>query len=386
VTTVFLNYVYYTHVGHSVEALRYSKGLIEANPGVEVHVALSDRATPDITRGCPWVAETHAINLDEFADLDSGRAAVARLPQQWDFIMEDTTALQPEDELADPYLDDAERAVRRQLKNYCQLTSTALVATRGRGTTGPTLRLPEGLGYLPQAKVTMSVPAENRAFAERYSHDGPKVCVLLGGSDGYYRYPDVSSWTKILRAIRDAFQAARFYLTGVRTPVGNQTYTAGYTDEMIQDILGSGPDVVDCYDIGLWNQLALIESCDLLISPHTGFSFLAPCVGTPWLALSGGHWPEYFFNDVPFYSVLPDDPEFPYRGTVYPEGSTDKLPSMRPENLDRKIPEIVDGMRLLLSPNFSYDQAIEQYRANIARANIIRHCLPLPTDPSLASF
>jgi hypothetical protein len=386
VTTVLLNYVYYTHVGHSVEALRYTRGLAVANPGMEVHVALSDRATPEITQGCPWIAGTHAVNLADFGDPATGRAAVTRLPREWDYIIEDTTVLLPEDELADPYLDDVERAVREQLKNYCRLTSTVLVATKGRGTTSPSLQLPDGLGYRPQTKVTLSIPAGNAAFAKRYSHDGPKVCVLLGGSDGYYRYPDVSSWIKILHAIRAEFPTVRFFLTGVRAPAGGQTYTAGYSGEAVKSVLGTGGDVVDCYDIGLWNQLAMIASCDLLISPHTGFSFLAPCAGTPWLALSGGHWPEYFFNDVPFYSVLPDDPEFPYRGALYPEGSTDKLPSMRPEKLERKIPEIVAGMRLLLSPEFTYDRAIEHYRANIAHANINRDCLPLPTDPSLASF
>jgi hypothetical protein len=32
----------------------------------------------------------------------------------------------------------------------------------------------------------------------------------------------------------------------------------------------------------------------------------ALAVGTPWLALSGGRWFEYFFNRVPFRSMIPD--------------------------------------------------------------------------------
>ncbi|HET9139954.1 hypothetical protein [Actinophytocola sp.] len=353
---------------------------------MDVHVALNGRATPDITRGCPWIAETHAIDLREFDDPGTARTAVARLPQRWDYILEDTTVLLPEDDLDDAFFSADERAVQRQLKAYCELTTTQLVATRGRGSTSPSLQLPEGLGYRPQSQVIMAVPPENRAFARRYAHEGPKVCILLGGSDNYYRYPDVSSWVKIIGAIRDAFPGVRFFLTGVRGSVRGQTSTAGYSGDAVQRLLDSGPDVADCYDIGLWNQLALMELCDVFLSPHTGFAFLAPCVGTPWLALSGGHWPEYFFNDVPFYSVLPDDPEFPYRGRLYPEGSTTKLPSMRPENLDRKIPEIVEGMRLLLDPAFSYPAAIDRYRENIARANINRDCMILPTDPSLAAF
>jgi hypothetical protein len=37
----------------------------------------------------------------------------------------------------------------------------------------------------------------------------------------------------------------------------------------------------------MWNQLALIEQCDVFCSPHTGFAFLAQFVGTPWLTIAG---------------------------------------------------------------------------------------------------
>ena len=55
------------------------------------------------------------------------------------------------------------------------------------------------------------------------------------------------------------------------------------------------------FDIGLWNQLALIKKCDLHISPHSGFSFLAPRVLTPWLEISGGFHTRYLWNMIPFY-------------------------------------------------------------------------------------
>jgi hypothetical protein len=109
-------------------------------------------------------------------------------------------------------------------------------------------------------------------------------------------------------------------------------------------------------------------------------------VGTPWLTLSGGDWPEYFFNGVPFYPVLPDDPDYPYRARLYPEDTPTKVPSMRPENLDRKVPEIVEAARLLMSPEFTYAAAVERYRRNIARANVARSHLPLPDDPALDEF
>ena len=44
----------------------------------------------------------------------------------------------------------------------------------------------------------------------------------------------------------------------------------------------------------------------MFLAPHTGFGMAALAVGTPWLALSGGRWFEFFFNRVPFRSVIPD--------------------------------------------------------------------------------
>jgi hypothetical protein len=245
------------------------------------------------------------------------------------------------------------------------------------------MRLPEGLRYRSATHVTLSVPAENRAFAQRYAHDGPKIGVLLGSSAGYFKHPDVSSWIKIFAAASRAFPTARFYLTGVRKSPGAKTYTAGYSDQAIEEVLTSGPDLVDCYDIGLWNQIAMLESCDVFLSPNAGFALFAPCVGTPLLTISGGDEVEFFFNDVPFYVVLPGTPDFPYSLEPYLDG---KIPCMRPENLDPKIPEIVAGLGLLLDPDFSYATAVERYAANIARANVRRQHVLLPSDPLLADF
>ena len=59
---------------------------------------------------------------------------------------------------------------------------------------------------------------------------------------------------------------------------------------------------------------------------------------------------------------------------------------MRPEKLDLKIPEIVEGAQLLLDPEFTYDVAVERYRENIAKANVRHDQMYLPGDPILSDF
>ena len=134
---------------------------------------------------------------------------------------------------------------------------------------------------------------------------------------------------------------------------------------------------MDCYDIGLWHQVALLETCDLLVSPHSGFSFLASCVGTPWLTISGGNWPESFFNGVPFYSVLPDNPEYPYVGAYDYDYDGPTIPDMRHERLLARIPDLLAGAAFLLDAATTYEAALARHRANIARARIRHDRMPV---------
>lgn len=370
--TILLNSVDRPSAGHTIEALRYAQGFHVANPDSEVHVALSDRAVPVLTTACPWISRTYAVDLDNFENPDVDIEALKDIPKEWDYIVDNILDVPEENVPAD------EQAILR----YFESTSSALTARVARGSLYPNHDLPEGLGYTPRTRVTLDVPAENRSVAaRRYPHDGPKIAIMLGGSIGRWYYPDTSSWIKIVAALSDALPSARFYLTGVHQSAGKTTYTAGYTDEDVAAVLASAPGVVDCYDIGLWNQIALFERCDALISPSTGFSWLALCVGTPWLTISGGYFPEYFFNDVPFYRVLPDDPEYPYRGVIDPMADSPRLRCMEPRNLDKKIPEIVMATQLLMEPSFTYDEAMARHRTNVARANVDHHRITVEPDP-----
>jgi hypothetical protein len=79
----------------------------------------------------------------------------------------------------------------------------------------------------------------------------------------------------------------------------------------LRELLSHHSAPVDCFDIDLVEQLAIVESCNVFLSPHTGFSLAALAVGTPWLTISGGPWFECYFNHVPFRSILPDVERYP---------------------------------------------------------------------------
>jgi len=367
---LLLNYVYYRPVGHAVEALKYAKGFKEANPGMEVHVALNDESPVELTKACSWITKCYPIHLDDFLEKGSGGRSIKRIPREWDFIMTNNLIL----------LDTAHIEKYGQheeaMMNYLRMCEDYFHARKGEGTVFLKLRLPQGLRYSFDPQVRLNLPRKAIKFAAHYWHRGVKICILLGGSGEYRSYPSTGSWEKIIRALYQAFPHLKMYITGVYASSKGMTDTSAYSKSMVKRVLKSFPHAVNCYDIGLWNQLALIKQSNILISPHTGFGFLASCVGTPWLTLSGGNWPEYFFNHTSFYSVLPDDPDFPYQCKIPVYERMRRIPSMLPEKLEKKIPEIILAVELLLDKRFTYEKALVRHRQNIRNANVKRALVP----------
>ena len=378
--SILLNHVYYSPVGHVVEAIRYARGFHDANPGSEVHVALSDGAPWELCGGAPWIAGVYRIPV---ADPGPRDLSVPEMPREWDYIV-DNNLMALEDEspglLVRPEgYQPPERGWEEEATiAYYARTDAELTARKGRGVLFPQMALPSGLGYDADANATLEVPADSRAFAARYAHGGPMICILPAGSGPAAQYPGAQSWIEIIGALRERFPAARFYLTGARAGGRHRHLTTTrYSGDGLTRILASGGDLVDCYDIGLWHQVALLETCDLLVSPHSGFSFLASCVGTPWLTMSGGNWPESFFNGVPFYSVLPDNPEYPYAGAYDYDYDGPTIPDMQHERLLGRIPDLLAGAAFLLDPATMYEAALARHRANIARARIRHDRMPV---------
>ncbi len=200
------------------------------------------------------------------------------------------------------------------------------------------------------------------------SSPGPNFCLLPAGSSHEAIYPKIEFWIHAIRALQAEFPGARFFVTG-KSVHDDRSATLAYSPTELAALLAASANVVDCYDLGLWNQLALLASCQVLVAPHTGLAFLASCVGTPWLAVSGVRWPECFFNDAPFYSVLPACTHDPCRQDMKPECAsrlqTGETVLCMDELLPSRTDDLIAGARLLLDPDFSFAQAAQLYQRRI---------------------
>jgi len=360
--TLLLNFVYWQPVGHVIEAVKYAKGFHDANEDLEISVALNSRSPTELTEGCDWIKNTYPIDVNEIQKKGANSPCLKKIPKEWDYIITENRVILKSKSEGVLKLYRAEKSIFK----YLQISKALFKARLGEGVLFHKMKLPKGLKYLIGRSVMLKLPKSSLKFAKRYDHTGKRICIMLGGrSAGRKYYVSVNTWINIIQAINNAFPGVRIYLTGVRRSIKGRTNTVGYTESDIRNILKRFDNVVNCYDIGLWNQLALIKQCDMFLSPHTGFGWTTSCVGTPWLVLSGGDWVEdlALFNGLPFYCVLPDDKEYPYLGKK-------RIKGMGPQNLDRKIPEIVEAAGLLFSKDFTYGKAIKRHLQNLKRANI----------------
>lgn len=359
---LLLNFVYYRPVGHAVEAPKYAKGYYEGSKGdIEIHLLLNADTPVELAEACPWITKTFAIDIREVMDKKEQAVSLKDIPREWDYVISDSrvTGFQKgwdEDDLMQ---------AQAVLQKY-------FTAEKDQGYTVPFSPLNSAdtstqvLPYSLNSPIHLAIPTQAKDFAQRYSHNGPKIALMLGGSAGDKQSPSTEMWLKVCQALLESIPDLKLYFTGLTQALGNKTTTIDFTLDDVHALAAKLPNVEVVYNVGLWNQLALIESCDIFLSPHTGFAFLAPTVGTSWLALSNCRWQEYLFNNVPFYSVIPDCGSYPAQketeigcGKLLAEDK--KALCMTDELLEKKIPEIVEGVKLLLNSNFTYDKAMELY-------------------------
>lgn len=352
--TLLLNWVYYYPAGHAVEAFKTAKGLSNANDNLEIHLLLNSKTPVELAGACDWITRAYAIEVDEFAEGENEDAACLRdIPRTWDFVVTDHRVTTSPFPFADP------------LRNFHNVAARRFEARQWQGGQHLLQSAPGAPRYEPNSTIRMRVPEPAMQFAESLKTGPVNIAVLPGGSSPEAIYPTAAWWQTALSTLAAEFPAAHFFVTG-KSRADGRSRTEGFSAADIDQITGAADRVFNCYDVGLWNQLALLARCDLLISPHTGFAFLAPSVGTPWLSLSGVRWPECYFNDVPFYCVLPECDRYPcwremLSGCVERLAASETVPCMG-EQLRDRIPDVVDGVRLLLSDDFSFEKAMALYR------------------------
>lgn len=349
---LLVNFFYAPPVGHAVEALHYSLGHHMAAPDRAVSVALNAASACELARYCPFVEDAYPIEHPFVESCpDSGRRLA--VPREWDWIVDDFRRRQDFQLTAFPGMGD-----------YYSASDRHLIAARGRTVVGD-----RAAGYVPRCRLRLDLPADARDRARGLlrgaAGDGPRIAVMPAGSGDRSLYPSVRSWGLILDGLAERIPGVGFVLLGKLRRDGRTTSTLGRRE--VAALLAHRSRPLDGFDLGLTDQLAIVEACDVFLSPHTGFGMAALAVGTPWLTISGGRWFEYYFNHVPFRSIIPDVERYP-AFTQFEEPPTIRdgddgvrTPSMTLARIQDDLDRITAAAVELAGGSLSYERALAEY-------------------------
>jgi len=358
--TLLVNWVYYRPVGHALEGLKVARDYFEVNRDFRISVLLNSEMPYEIGALCPWIDKVYIAHVKELAECGMSAKCLRKIPAKWDFIVSDDRLVHSTDSYSEEL-----KSANQTINNYLQARIWKGNRLFPQGENMPLIRF--------DTEMRFNIPENVKKFTAKYSHQGLKIAVLPVGSNADLIYPEASWWVKMIKSLTVNFPNVWFYLTGAKNKNGNRSESYTFTENDLNLIFNETENVENCFDIGILNQIALLEYCDLLISPHSGFAFLASCVNTPWLTISGARWPEYFFNHIKFYSVLPSCKKYPcYTGMkikcIDEMKNGNPVICMSTKNLNKKISEIITGIKKLEDENFTYQDSIELYRNKVLKS------------------
>ena len=315
-------------------------------------------ATPiELAGCCPFVECAYPVGYVDFLGRTGDpEAALEEVPRDWDYVVDDERSR------------DRRQLEFTGLRLYYQAAHRHFRARMHHGTAGS-----EPPPYRPHGQLRLELPDDSRGrAAKRLGRDGVRIALMPAGSSEPSRYPSARAWALVVDALAAEFQNARFCLVGKLERDARTSTSASRED--FGRIAAAAPRVVSAVDDPLLDQLAHVGACDLFVSPHTGFGLAALSAGTPWLALSGGPWHEWFFNGVPFYSVIPDTTQYPcFTQIDRPPALVDddgepRTPSMTRSRIEEDLPELVESANLLVNRRLGYEDALRRYFPRLLEA------------------
>lgn len=358
--TLLVNWVYYRPVGHALEGLKIARDYFEGNKDFRISVLLNSEMPYEIGALCPWIEKVYIADVKELAEYGLAAKCLEKIPAGWDYVVSDDRLMHSPGSYSDEL-----KAANQVIIQYLQANVWKGNRYFPQGEEMPRPRFDTPMRFI--------IPESASEFVAKYHHNGLKICILPAGSNADRIYPEAKWWVRMIESVTKSFPDVRFYMTGAKNKAENRSESYTFSDNDIDLILSEVDTVENCFDIGIINQVALLEYCDLLISPHSGFAFLAGCVNTPWLSISGARWPEYFYNHIRFYNVLPSCKKYPCYTGMKEECVTEMkngnpVICMSTVELDKQIPQIIEGIKRLTDDDFTYNDSIELYRTNVLKS------------------
>ena len=350
--TLLVDHWYSHAVGHVIEALRRCQGYHACDPELEIALVLNRASPTEVALCAPFVTHVFGVPYTSFGTpVGSPRRALRRIPRDWDHVVHHHAVTEAE-----------QLSAFEGLRRYYEAAERHFRARLSVGVAGA-----PPPPYAPHQQLRLALPERDRERARLELGGRRSIAVMPAGSGARFLYPSTASWLAILEALERRWPDALVVLVG-RLGAGDRT-ASGITRDEVDRLVSSRRNAIDAFDREILEQLALVEASSVFVSPHTGFGFAALAVDTPWLTLSGGDWHEYFFNGVPFYSVMPksgDAAAFARSGRLPmidadTDGEGPRAVAMGVARVRQDIDELVDAAVKLVERRVTYEAALADY-------------------------
>jgi len=345
-------WVYFPAVGHFVEAMEVAANFRKAYPNYKIDILVNDQTVFELGEFCDWIDTVYAINVEKVSLNNQNTEKLENLQCLYDYIIFPKRLKYTPNDFPQSLL-----RCNLFLQDYLKPN---VWGGYNDDNTNDVLAIKEDL----YSEFQMKLPESALKSAQSKISGHPIFSIVLKGASHETIWPSLSTWKKILLAIKKTYPNAVFLITGLTKIHTKIDQPPDQVKRELDNFIKSIPGAINCYDIGLVNQLAVIQLSNVFISPHTGFAFLAPCVGTPWLALSGTRWSEPMIAHLPFYYILPSCSHYPCNNDMKLECKLRlklHVPVKCMADLSNRNEEILNGIQKLLDTSYTFKDSFEHY-------------------------
>lgn len=358
--SLLIVWVYFPAVGHLIEAIEVAANYKKLNPDLKIHILVHQDTPYHIGNYCDFIEAMHSLDLNHYQE--NIKISNDLSSEGYDYVLFQKRLKYTPQDFPKPLL-----VCNLYLQEYFK-------AKIWSGFDDTYDSDPQALKAQAYSPFRIKIPKEKITFRLPESSYYPKIAILLKGASQQTVWPERSFWKVLCRRILKDYPNAVFLITGISSVHKSPKIKIEKVKHRIDRYIESIPQAINCYDVGLENQLGIIERADVFLAPHSGFSFLAPCLGTPWLALSGGEWAEHMPAKQPFYSVLPTCKKYPCNNGDMKLECKVRLKIKQPikcmSDLSKKYDDILFGLKKLLSKDYSYEESFRDYENSAIRNNV----------------
>lgn len=349
---VLIVWVYFPAVGHFVEAIEVAANFRGAYPDFKIDILVNEETVFGLGEFCDWIDTVYAFNVPSLSLNGDDDKTLGDLEFLYDYVIFPKRLQYTPNDYPKEMLES-----NLFLQNHFK---PKLWGGYNGYEGNDNLAIKE----LLYSEFQMTLPASALAYASNKITGHPVFSIVLKGASRESIWPSLSTWKHILLEIKETYPNAIFLITGLLKMHVKPGQSNEKAEKLLNKFIDSIPGAINCYDVALYKQLALIQTSDVFISPHSGFAFLAPCVGTPWLALSGTRWSEPMIAHRPFYYVLPSCKNYPCSNDMKLECKFRlklKAPVKCMVDISKRTEEILFGIQKLLDKSYTFEESFEQY-------------------------